>query len=170
MRGHGGGIALKSALGKGTTIRAFLPHAAEARPDDVKPERAEPQPDTEWTGSGLVLLVDDDDRVRVVTEMLLRSLGFDVVAVASGREALSEFDRRANELRLILLDLTMPDFGGDQVLRALKERQAKVPVLLCSGYSEDDASERIGREGIAGFLQKPYSFDLLKARLREVTG
>ncbi len=169
VRGHEGGVALETAPGRGTTIRIFLPCAGEHVPVTA-PTTPSPPPDTEWTGAGLVLLVDDDERVRTVTEMLLRALGFDVIAAATGREALHEFDRRGRELRLIMLDLTMPDFSGDQVLRELKERRSEVPVLLCSGYSEEDASQRVGREGIAGFLQKPYSFALLRARLQSLLG
>jgi two-component system cell cycle sensor histidine kinase/response regulator CckA len=167
VRGHGGGITLRSKPGEGTTIKVLLPCAAE-RVAVLEPHRAQPRPRAEWTGSGLVLLVDDDEQVRVVTDLLLRSLGFDVLAIATGREALIEFDRRASEIRLIMLDLTMPDVSGDQVLSELRQRRADVPVLLCSGYSEDDASRRIGRQGIAGFLQKPYTLDLLKARLQDV--
>ena len=167
VRGHGGGITLKSKRGEGTTIKVFLP-STEERAAVLEPERTQPRPGAEWAGSGLVLLVDDDQQVRTVTEVLLRSIGFDVLAVASGREALAEFDRRADDIRLVMLDLTMPDFSGDQVLRELRQRRADVPVLLCSGYSEEDASQRIGRQGIAGFLQKPYPFDLLMARLRDL--
>jgi two-component system cell cycle sensor histidine kinase/response regulator CckA len=167
VRGHGGGITLRSKPGEGTTIKVFLPCAAE-RVAVLEPDSAQRQPRAEWTGSGLVLLVDDDEQVRVVTDLLLRSMGFDVLAVATGREALIEFDRRASELRLVMLDLTMPDISGDQVLHELRQRRADVPVLLCSGYSEDDASRRVGRQGVVGFLQKPYPLDLLKARLQDL--
>lgn len=169
MRGHGGGITLKSALGVGTRIKVLL-QCADERPAAIEPARAQTRADTAWAGSGLVLLVDDDERVRVTTEMLLRVLGFDVVSVATGREALDTFDRCGRELRLIMLDLTMPDFSGVQVLRELKERGAEVPILLCSGYSEDDESQRVGREKNAGFLQKPYSLEMLKTRLQGVLG
>jgi CheY-like chemotaxis protein len=62
----------------------------------------------------------------------------------------------------------MPDFSGDQVLRVLRQRRSDVPVLLCSGYSEEDASQRIGCQKRVSFLQKPYPFDLLKARLQDL--
>jgi len=169
VRGHGGGIALRTTPGDGTTFKVLLP-SAEVPAPALEPDRSRQRPNAEWTGSGLVLLVDDDERVRVVTELLLRSIGFDVLAVATGRQALVEFDRYADELRLVMLDLTMPDLSGDQVLRELRKRRADIPVLLCSGYSEEDAGQRISRQGTASFLQKPYPFELLKSRLRELLG
>jgi len=168
VRGHGGGIALRTTPGEGTTIKVLLPSADLPAPA-LESDFTRPRPNAEWTGSGLVLLVDDDERVRVVTELLLRSIGFDVLAVATGHQALREFDRRADDLRLVMLDLTMPDLGGDQVLSELRKRRADVPVLLCSGYSEEDASQWISRQGTS-FLQKPYPFDLLKTRLRDLLG
>lgn len=164
VRGHGGGIALTTAPGRGTTMKVLLPCAERAV---AAPIRQGPEP-ADWTGSGLVLLVDDDERVRVVTELLLRSIGFDVLPVATGRGAILEFERRADELRLVMLDLTMPDLGGEQVLREIRRRRPNIPVLLCSGYSEEETSHRISRQDAAGFLQKPYPFDLLKTRLRDL--
>jgi len=165
VRGHGGGIVLESAPGAGTKIKVLLPcsdlparHLARPKPEAVG----------EWSGSGLVLLVDDDARVRLVTELLLRSIGFDVLATGTGREAIREFERRADEVRLVVLDVTMPDLNGDQVLTELRRRRADVPVLLCSGYSEEEMSHRFQAEDLATFLQKPYPFDTFRARLRSL--
>jgi len=88
--------------------------------------------------------------------------------VGTGRGAILEFERRSSELCLVMLDLTMPDLSGDQVLLELRRRRADIPVLLCSGYSEADTSHRISRRDMASFLQKPYPFDALKARLRDL--
>jgi nitrogen-specific signal transduction histidine kinase/CheY-like chemotaxis protein len=165
VRGHGGGIALKTTPKRGTTIKVLLPCADEPAPMLT---RKKARPSSDWTGSGLVLLVDDDERVRVVTELLLKSIGFDVLAVANGKDAISEFERRSNELCLVMLDLTMPDLSGDQVLHELRRRRADIPVLLCSGYSEADTNLRISRRDMATFLQKPYPFDALKSRLRDL--
>jgi DNA-binding NtrC family response regulator len=70
---------------------------------------------------------------------------------------------------VVVLDVTMPDLGGDQVLKELRKRRPDVPVLLCSGYSEEEMSERFSPEDMATFLQKPYPFDLFRARLKELT-
>jgi DNA-binding NtrC family response regulator len=115
-----------------------------------------------------VLLVDDDAHVRTVSELLLRSIGFEVITVDGGHDAIREFERRAEDVRVVVLDVTMPDLGGDQVLKELRKRRPDVPVLLCSGYSEEEMSERFSPEDMATFLQKPYTFDLFRARLRDL--
>ncbi|HYQ15692.1 MAG TPA: response regulator, partial [Polyangiaceae bacterium] len=114
VRGHGGGIALESELRAGTTIKLLLPCSHRAASTWPRPKL---ESSAEWTGSGLTMLVDDEPRVRTVTEHLLRSIGFDVCAFGTGREAIAEFERRANEVRVVVLDVTMPDLNGEQVLK-----------------------------------------------------
>jgi nitrogen-specific signal transduction histidine kinase/CheY-like chemotaxis protein len=163
VRGHGGGIVLWTALGVGTTVKVLLPSTAQ-RPTPVVQRRSDAG--ASWTTSGLALLVDDDPRVRSVTEMLLRAVGLDVLAVGNGRDAIREFERRAGDVRVVVLDVTMPDLGGDQVLKELRARRTDVPVLLCSGYSEEEMSERFSRGDMAHFLQKPYTIDTFRAQLK----
>jgi CheY-like chemotaxis protein len=103
-----------------------------------------------------------------VTEHLLRSLGFDVCACATGLEAIREFERRATEIRVVVLDVTMPDLNGEQVLKELRRRRHDVPVLLCSGYSQEELSQRFSAEDMAAFLQKPYRFDAFRGCLRDL--
>jgi two-component system, cell cycle sensor histidine kinase and response regulator CckA len=165
VRGHGGGIVLKSAPGSGTKVKVLLPCSDLPAVNLTRPK---PEAVGEWTGTGLVLLVDDDARVRMVTELLLRSIGFEVLPTSTGREAIREFERRADEVRLVVLDVTMPDLNGDQVLAELRRCRPDVPVLLCSGYSEDEMCHRFSAEDMATFLQKPYPFDVFRARLREL--
>jgi two-component system cell cycle sensor histidine kinase/response regulator CckA len=163
VRGHGGGIVLRTALGAGTTVKVLLPCTEQAATGVA---RREPELAASWSERGLVLLVDDDPGVRGVNEMLLRTIGFDVIALATGRDAIREFQRCADEVRAVVLDVTMPDLNGDQVLKALRNRRPDIPVLLCSGYSEEDMYERFSREDMANFLQKPYTFDVFRAHLK----
>jgi PAS domain S-box-containing protein len=165
VRGHGGGIVLRTALGAGTTVKVLLP-STDTPPAPVVRQALDAT--QTWTGSGLVLLVDDDAHVRTVSELLLRSIGFEVITVDGGHDAIREFERRAEDVRVVVLDVTMPDLGGDQVLKELRKRRPDVPVLLCSGYSEEEMSERFSPEDMATFLQKPYTFDLFRARLRDL--
>jgi PAS domain S-box-containing protein len=166
VRGHGGGIVLRTAPGAGTTLKVLLPCSAEPA---AHVARREPRAAAEWHAHGLVMLVDDDARVRIVTELLLRDIGFEVLAMATGRDAIREFERRAEEVKVVVLDVTMPDLSGDQVLRELRRRRADVPVLLCSGYSEDEMRGRFNERDLASFLQKPYAFESFRARLRELS-
>src|SRR4051812_35246690 len=167
VRGHGGGIVLRTAVGKSTTIKVLLP----CTETPTRPALSQPsEPVSSWTGSGLVLMVDDDPRVRAVTELLLRDLGFDVLAAASGRDAIREFELHADEICVVLLDVTMPDLSGDQVLDELRRRRADLKVLLCSGYAEEEMQERFSSRDMASFLQKPYTRNALGARLRQLLG
>ncbi len=167
VRGHGGGIVLETAVGQGTTIKVLLP--CTDRPTRRAPSRPS-ESDSAWTGSGLVLLVDDDPQVRAVTELLLYDLGFDVLAAGSGRDAVREFELNADEIRVVLLDVTMPDLSGDQVLEKLRRRRADVKVLLCSGYAEEEMQERFNCQDMASFLQKPYTRNALGTRLKHMLG
>ncbi|HYP87663.1 MAG TPA: ATP-binding protein, partial [Polyangiaceae bacterium] len=166
VRGHGGGITMRSEPHVGTVIKLLLPCSKRA------PASAWPRPKSdsiaEWTSSGLTMLVDDEPRVRTVTEHLLRSIGFDVCAFGTGREAIREFERRAAEVRVVVLDVTMPDLNGEHVLKELRRIRPDVPVLLCSGYSPEELSQRFSPEDMADFLQKPYLFDVLRTRLRDL--
>jgi PAS domain S-box-containing protein len=165
VRGHGGGITLKSAPGAGTTIKLLLP--CSNRPAAAL-ERTHSDQVQEWTGSGLTLLVDDDARVRTVTEHLLRSIGFEVCSFGTGREAIRELERRGDEVQVVVLDVTMPDLNGEQVLTEMRRLRPGIPVLLCSGYSPEELIHRFTPEDMSVFLQKPYQFDALRARLRDL--
>ncbi len=167
VRGHGGGIVLRTAIGRGTTIKVLLP--CTDLPLRPAPARLS-EPASTWMGSGLVLMVDDDPRVRAATELLLRDLGFDVLAAASGLEALREFERHASEIRAVLLDVTMPDLSGDQVLEQLRQRRPDLKVLLCSGYAEEEMQQRFSSQDMGSFLQKPYTRNALGTRLKQLLG
>ncbi|MDQ3036322.1 MAG: PAS domain-containing protein [Myxococcota bacterium] len=163
VRGHRGGLMVQSVPGRGTTIRVLLPTT------DVPAEDLSPDPESaasDWRGSGLVLLVDDDDRVRLTTKLILEELGFEVHASPNGRSAIQQFERDGERVRIVVLDMSMPDLSGAEVFEALRAIRPDVRVLLCSGYDEHDTRQRLQRSAIAGFLQKPYSLDALTRKLR----
>jgi len=164
MRGHAGGITLRTAVHAGTTIKVLFPRSEQALSE---PSSSPHEPAREWPTGSLVMLVDDNARVREVTKILLNSIGFEVLAVGSGREAIKKFDEHSSEVRVVLLDAMMPDLSGEQVLRELRKRRADLPVIICSGYSEQEIGRHFSSSEMATFLQKPYPLELLKARLRE---
>jgi two-component system, cell cycle sensor histidine kinase and response regulator CckA len=143
-------------------------------PRSDEPERPASQRPVEvassWLGAGLVLLVDDDPRVRAVTKLLLCDLGFEVLEAASAGDAIHEFERRPDQMRFVLLDVTMPDLSGDQVLNELRRRRPDLRVLLCSGYAEEEMRERFSSKDMWSFLQKPYTRDALRTRLEHLLG
>ncbi len=162
VRGHQGGVIVRTAPGEGTSIKVLFPQCDQPPTSSRRPHGTT----APWSASGLVLLVDDDARVRNVTSLLLADIGFEVLVTENGRDAIRQFEQRADEISVVVLDVTMPDLSGDQVLRALRERRRDIPVLLCSGYSPEDMRHRFRPEDMEAFLQKPYSLDALKAGLR----
>ena len=164
VRGHSGGITVRTAVGAGTTIKVLLPPSDQPLSE---PPRSEREPTRGWPTGSLVMLVDDNPRVREVTKILLKSIGLEVLSAGSGREAIQKFQEYAHEVRVVLLDATMPDLSGAQVLRELRKRRADLPVIICSGYSEQEVGRHFSSTEMASFLQKPYPLELLEARLAE---
>lgn len=165
VRGHKGGLAVTSELGRGTTFRFFLP-LSTVGPDAGKAE--ERQQRAVWKGSGKVLVVDDDDLVRTALSRSLNRHGFDTVTATNGREAIARFKEAPDTFALVVLDLTMPEMGGAETFAELKNLSPKVKVLLTSGYNETDATSRFGGLGLAGFLQKPFLASELDQAVRTI--
>jgi CheY-like chemotaxis protein len=162
VRSHGGALLLQTEPGAGTTFRVLFPavtsQARSAAPA-VSAGRA-------WRGSGTVLLVDDEESVRELAARMLERLGFDVVVAADGQEALRIAAEHRGRLRFVLLDLTMPHLGGHETFQELRRLDPEVRVVLSSGYSVSELESRFAGEGIAGFVQKPYSYGELETRVR----
>jgi DNA-binding NtrC family response regulator len=110
----------------------------------------------QWRGSGTILVIDDEEGVRLVAQSALERAGFTVLTAEEGRAGIAMFRERADEIRLVLLDLTMPHMTGEEVCRQLLELRPQARVLLSSGYFDQDGIELLSRPGVAGFIQKPY--------------
>ena len=161
IRGHRGAIKVYSEPGQGSTFRVYFPASGHQRGPEVVKGVEE-----HWSGSGTVLLVDDEESVRNVGTAMLRNLGFAVLCAADGREALAVFRERREEISLVLMDLTMPNLGGEETFHELRSIDPNVEVILSSGYSEHEVTRRFLGKGISGFVQKPYTL----ATLREILG
>jgi PAS domain S-box-containing protein len=167
LRAHKGATKVYSEPGRGTTIRVLLPAidgAHDAR--DASLAKARPAAGT----SGLVLVVDDEEGVRNVTRRILERAGFTVLTANDGRDGVELFRTRATEIRLVVLDVTMPRMGGEEAFHELRRIRADVPVILASGFSEQEATSRFAGKGLAGFLEKPFSPQTLLERVRETLG
>ena len=121
-----------------------------------------------WRGSGTVLVVDDEETVRTMAKKVLQRGGFTVLTAKDGQEALEVFRDRADEILLVLLDLTMPRLNGEETLQELRRIRPDVKTILSSGYDEQKVANRFAGKGLAGFVQKPYRpRELIKA-IRQV--
>ncbi len=150
LRGHHGAIRVESSPGQGSTFRVFLPAVAESG-SGPKPEH-DPQ---ELQGTGLVLVIDDEEIVLRTTEAILGRHGYQVLTAANGEQGVRIVREKKDELGLVVLDLTMPVMGGEEALARIKEIAPDLPVVLSSGYDASQAMSRFSKDAIAGFIQKP---------------
>jgi CheY-like chemotaxis protein/two-component sensor histidine kinase len=164
VRGHKGAIEIRSDVGSGTTFRVLFPAAEGMAPGSAA--GSAPEDGAAWSGCGCVLLVDDEDQVRGLASRMLARMGFEVIQAGDGHEALSQFDRHANRIVLVLLDLTMPGMDGEETFRELRRISPTVPVLMSSGFTEQEITAKLAGQGLAGFVQKPYSLATLRAKVR----
>lgn len=158
VRAHGGGIAVKSTPGNGTTFTVLVP--AEQESEDSPLTVAEAVTESA-RGEGLVLVVDDEVAVRSMIQLTLEELGYTVLTAEHGAQALELFDRVPDEIVLVLLDLVMPVLDGPETAVALHSRRPDIPILVTSGIADDDALGRFAQVRIAGFIPKPFAPDQL---------
>jgi CheY-like chemotaxis protein len=158
VRGHHGALRVYSEVGHGTTFRIVLPLSASSPvPSDTA--------DDTWRGTGQILVVDDDAMVRTVARRLLESFGLTVDDVSGGRAAIDRVSAKPAAYDAVLLDLTMPEISGPEVLARVREIRPDLPVVVMSGYHEDEASKTLGAK-ISGFVQKPFTPGDLARRMR----
>jgi two-component system cell cycle sensor histidine kinase/response regulator CckA len=166
VRGHHGAISVTSDPGVGTRTFVHLPA--------LTTKRLEPEPSTKeavaWQSSGAVLLVDDEDAVRRIGSLMLERLGVKVVSVASGEDALRILDGGVHDIRCVVLDLMMPGLSGTDTLRAIREKDEDLPVLIVTGYGESEASDLLGELSATGVLVKPFSSEQLESAVRGALG
>jgi CheY-like chemotaxis protein len=163
VKSHHGSIEVLSESGKGTIVRVYFPAA-------VKHERAAPPAGSDATGevaAPTVLIADDELSVLKVAETFLKRAGFRVYSAQDGFEAVELFRAHADEIGVVLLDMTMPRMSGDEACLEILYMRPDARVILCSGYSEDQLYNRVVRAGMAGFIQKPYDRHGLIEKVRE---
>jgi len=161
VRGHNGAIKVESEPGKGASFLVLFPAAEQSAMLPPEPPPATPP-------SKRVLVVDDEDTVRSVLVRMLRSFGYESATACNGQEAVEIFHEGRDDFRAVLLDLTMPELDGAETFREIHRLRPKLPVVLMSGYTEQDAVAKFGTAGLAGFLQKPFQPDTLRTRLAAV--
>ncbi len=166
VRGHRGCVTVESQVGKGTTFRVLLPRSE--KPVEAMPEHPAAVSLKQWRGEGTILVADDEESVRKVAKTMLEDGGFRVLLAGNGQEALEVFRQHADEILLVLLDMTMPEMDGQETFREMQRVREDVKVILFSGYDEQDTTSRFAGNSLAGFIQKPFGFDALMRKVRQV--
>lgn len=114
-------------------------------------------------GNKTVLVVDDEEHVRSITELMLSQFGLEVLTAEDGLDGIRQVQAHGDDIDLVIMDLTMPKMNGERAFREMRLLRPDIRVLLTSGYNESEATS-LREAGIVGFLQKPFELeDLLKA-------
>jgi CheY-like chemotaxis protein len=153
VRAHGGGLKLKTGTGHGARFCVFWPAAV------TLPQRAITEPPLEGR---TVLVIDDEDLVRDVVARMIDDLGYNAVTARNGADGLDLIDRQ--QIDAVLVDMTMPNMSGADVIAALRTKKPGLPVVLCSGY--DRASK--GPVTADAYLPKPFRLDALERTLAKL--
>jgi len=179
----GGFIFCDSEVGKGTVFRIFLPrHMAEMHPAAAaagvqSPVASEgngvasaktPETSRDLSGSATVLLVEDEDAVRMGGMRALTSRGYTVHEASSGVEALEVFDELGGKVDIVVSDVVMPEMDGPTLLGELRKRQPDIKFIFVSGYAEDAFAKNLPADAQFGFLPKPFSLKQLATVVKEV--
>jgi CheY-like chemotaxis protein len=164
---HSGALQLFSQSEEGTTFRVYLPV------QDSEPVEDEPAPQSSsalWQGSGTILLVEDEELIKIIASAMIKKLGFSVIEASNGREALDLYQQNAADITLVVTDMGMPVMDGYALFRELKKLKPELPIIISSGFGAVDVTSRISCDDIAGLVGKPYSFDNLREVLKSVVG
>lgn len=177
VRKHRGGIRLESAPGSGSTFRIYFPLAPPIDGATLSPDRDHivAEDTTPDRGAECILVVDDEHFVRTVTQGILEDAGYGTLGAQDGHIALEIFERRRDEIDLVVLDVTMPGINGHETLDRLRLLAPEVKVIFTSGYSQGPSGDRASDESRSGesasdFLRKPYRPHQLIEAVQRVLG
>jgi len=164
---HHGGMAIRSAVGEGTTVRVVFP-AKQVAPSETSgqgPRVLQVDP-----AVNRLLFVDDEPMIRQSGQRIARFLGFEVLMASDGREALDIFSKHGLQVGAVVLDIAMPGMNGVDCCRALRQRVPALPIVLTSGFSKDLDVQSLLENPHTRYLRKPYDQDELAQALASVMG
>ena len=157
VKGHKGTVKVYSAPEQGTTFKLLFPATEE---EGLKTAGAKTD-SVSVAGEGLVLVIDDEEVVRRTARLTLERFGYTVIVAEDGQQGINVFRDLADQIALVLLDMTMPVMSGEETFRELRAYRPDMKVILSSGYNEVEAIRRFTGQGLAGFVQKPYTATFL---------
>jgi signal transduction histidine kinase len=149
IKQHAGSIMVYSESDIGTTFKILLPLASESTVDQATHQVL-------MKGEGTILLVDDEEVMRITASEILQNLGYTVIMAENGEEALNVFKANRGLIDLVILDMVMPVMNGRDCFMALKQQDHQVRVLLSSGFTREEDLEKMKEQGLKGFIHKPY--------------
>jgi two-component system, cell cycle sensor histidine kinase and response regulator CckA len=164
VRQSGGELTLESEPGEGTTIRMYLPRVEGEAHDEEPVEVLE---ESEPSLGETILVVEDEETVRMLMVRTLTRLGYRILAAGDGAEALRVFDGHDGDVDLVITDIVMPDMSGTELVERLKAHRTDLPVLYITGYTDDVLVHHEVLSGVT-LLEKPFSLPSLATKVRDV--
>ena len=162
IKSHDGYIDVESEKGHGTTFTIFLPASESGVEGNAEADARLIK------GSGTLLIVDDEELVLDVGANMLEKLGYTVLKAHNGTEAVDIFKANQDKIKMVILDIIMPDMGGGAVYDKIKPINPDVKVLLSSGYSVDGQAIELLERGCDGFMQKPFTIEELSGKITQI--
>jgi PAS domain S-box-containing protein len=161
---HKGYITVNSQDGRGTKFSIYLPAS-----DNSKEDKIEKTSSSKSQGrGGKLLLVEDDESVRTMTESYLVKLGYQVLSGTNGEEGLNLFSENRSAIKMIITDVIMPKMNGKEMVIKAREFRPDIPVLYISGYSDNLINYKDSLEPHSAFLEKPFKLDKLHEIIRQL--
>ena len=173
MKQTGGFIFVDSEVGVGTKFSLYLPQHQRKEGEAEPPPLLDPldvAAPRDLTGVGTILLVEDEDPVRLFSARALRNKGYTVLEAKSGEAALQIIQAGAEPIHLIVTDVVMPRMDGPTLIKTVRETHPDMKVVFISGYTEDTFRKRIGDDADIHFLAKPFSLKQLAFKVKEIMG
>jgi two-component system cell cycle sensor histidine kinase/response regulator CckA len=171
VRQTGGYVEVDSVVNQGSSFIVFLPlHIEKEKTAEEKAAEVvvEKKSTSDLTGAGTILLVEDEDAVRVFGARALRNKGYNVLEARGGEEAIKVIDEQKEKIDLLISDVVMPQMDGPTLVRHISAKRPELKVIFISGYTEDRFREQLKEGEVVHFLPKPFSLKQLAAKVKEV--
>ena len=162
LKSYGGAVSVESEPGKGSNFTVYIPTGPKEVKREIKPPQNLP------TGNERILFVDDEHALAEIGKKSLEHLGYRVETRTSSIEALALFQESPDMFDLIITDMTMPQITGEKLAGEIIKIRDDIPIIICSGYSDDLTEDRAGKIGISAFLMKPLVIRDLATAIRKV--
>jgi CheY-like chemotaxis protein len=165
VKSHRGGITIDTTPGKGTAFHVYFPRI-EQEIEAAKTESSQSLP----KGHECILLVDDEEDLVEIGAQMLSHLGYEVATRSDGAEALKVFRAQPERFDLVITDMTMPNLTGDRLAKELMKIRPDIPIILCTGFSENISEQKAKEIGIRELSMKPLVMRDLAMTTRRVLG